>query len=98
MSGKLTTGLQTMHGGPIQQVWRNPTGPLAQWERIVLTIESNQKFQVCFGFLTRFHGKNDKLQILVTDELKMKELWSLIKKQKQTDLQGLSRTETSSGY
>ncbi|XP_032736758.1 MAM and LDL-receptor class A domain-containing protein 1 [Lontra canadensis] len=48
VSNKLVAGLQTTRGGPIQHLWQNTVGLRNQWERNVMNIESNQKFQVVF--------------------------------------------------
>ncbi|XP_040501291.1 MAM and LDL-receptor class A domain-containing protein 1 [Ursus maritimus] len=48
MSGKLMAGLQTSCGGPIQHLWQNTAGLRNQWERNVMNVQSNQKFQVVF--------------------------------------------------
>ncbi|XP_004393042.1 PREDICTED: MAM and LDL-receptor class A domain-containing protein C10orf112-like [Odobenus rosmarus divergens] len=48
VSGKLMAGLQTTCGGPIQHLWQNTAGLQNQWERNVMNVQSNQKFQVVF--------------------------------------------------
>ncbi|VCX38313.1 unnamed protein product [Gulo gulo] len=48
VSNKLVAGLQTTRGGPIQHLWQNTAGLRNQWERNVMNIQSNQKFQVVF--------------------------------------------------
>ncbi|XP_012586720.1 PREDICTED: MAM and LDL-receptor class A domain-containing protein 1 [Condylura cristata] len=45
VSGKLTAGLQTECGGPLQHLWQNTAGQQYQWERTVINIESSQRFQ-----------------------------------------------------
>ncbi|XP_044918585.1 MAM and LDL-receptor class A domain-containing protein 1 [Felis catus] len=48
VGGKLRAGLQTTCGGPIRHLWQNTAGLQNQWERNVMSIQSNQKFQVVF--------------------------------------------------
>uniref|UniRef100_G1Q5J7 MAM domain-containing protein n=1 Tax=Myotis lucifugus TaxID=59463 RepID=G1Q5J7_MYOLU len=48
MSGRLTAGLQTTCGGPIQPLWQNIAGPQNQWERKTIRIQCSQKFQIQF--------------------------------------------------
>lgn len=51
VSGKLTVGLQTTCGGPIEHLWQITTGLPNQWERNVIEIQSTQIFQVCVLYL-----------------------------------------------
>ncbi|KAK2493753.1 hypothetical protein MC885_017154, partial [Smutsia gigantea] len=48
VSGKLTVGLQTTCGGPIEHLWQITAGLPNQWERNVIEIQSTQRFQVVF--------------------------------------------------
>ncbi|XP_044084529.1 MAM and LDL-receptor class A domain-containing protein 1 [Neovison vison] len=48
VSNKLVAGLQTTRGGPIQHLWQSTAGLRNQWEKNVMDIQSNQKFQVVF--------------------------------------------------
>ncbi|XP_057354250.1 MAM and LDL-receptor class A domain-containing protein 1 [Manis pentadactyla] len=48
VSGKLTAGLQTTCGGPIEHLWQITNGLPNQWERNVIEIQSTQIFQVVF--------------------------------------------------
>ncbi|XP_072601225.1 MAM and LDL-receptor class A domain-containing protein 1-like [Vulpes vulpes] len=48
VSGKLMAGLQTTCDGPIQNLWQNTAALQSQWERNVMNIQSNQKFQMKF--------------------------------------------------
>ncbi|XP_025786771.1 MAM and LDL-receptor class A domain-containing protein 1 [Puma concolor] len=48
VGGKLRAGLQTTCGGPVRHLWQNTAGLQNQWERNVMSIQSNQKFQVVF--------------------------------------------------
>ncbi|VFV37059.1 mam and ldl-receptor class a [Lynx pardinus] len=48
VGGKLRAGLQTTCGGPVRHLWQNTAGLQNQWERTVMSTQSNQKFQVIF--------------------------------------------------
>ncbi|KAM8802301.1 MAM and LDL-receptor class A domain-containing protein 1 [Rhynchonycteris naso] len=64
MSGKLTTGLQTTCGGPIQPLWQNTAGTQNLWERNVVKVQSSQKFQVVFqGQMISTKEKNEVIAI-----------------------------------
>ncbi|ELK33096.1 hypothetical protein MDA_GLEAN10015983 [Myotis davidii] len=64
MSGKLTAGLQTTCGGPIQPLWQNIAGPQNQWERKAIRIQCSQKFQVVFqGQLISTHEQDEVIAI-----------------------------------
>lgn len=61
MSGKLTAGLQTMCGGPIQPLWQNVAGPQNQWARKAIRIQCSQKFQVCLLYFLAIFERNGKM-------------------------------------
>ncbi|XP_054580782.1 MAM and LDL-receptor class A domain-containing protein 1 [Eptesicus fuscus] len=64
MSGKLTAGLQTTCGGPIQPLWQNIAGPQNQWERKAIRIQCSQKFQVVFqGQVISTHEQDEVIAI-----------------------------------
>ncbi|XP_016068757.1 PREDICTED: MAM and LDL-receptor class A domain-containing protein 1-like [Miniopterus natalensis] len=64
VSGKLTAGLQTMCGGPVQSLWQNTAGPQNRWERNILKIQCSQKFQVVFqGQMISTHERDEVIAI-----------------------------------
>ncbi|KAM7159543.1 MAM and LDL-receptor class A domain-containing protein 1 isoform 2-T2 [Molossus nigricans] len=64
VSGKLTAGLQTVCGGPIQPLWQNTAGPQNHWERNSIKIQCSQKFQVVFqGQMISAHEQDEVIAI-----------------------------------
>uniref|UniRef100_A0A8B7TQJ1 MAM and LDL-receptor class A domain-containing protein 1-like n=1 Tax=Castor canadensis TaxID=51338 RepID=A0A8B7TQJ1_CASCN len=64
LSSKLTVGLQTGCGSPIQHIWQNTTGQQNQWERNVIKIQSSQRFQVVFqGQIIATHEQEEVIAI-----------------------------------